>query len=55
MSTPTNGPEHTRRIPARPSHGAPSADLLARADRGLARFLDHQDNEQENTTDGGEA
>ncbi|MEU4359933.1 hypothetical protein [Streptomyces virginiae] len=54
MSTPTNGPEHTRRTPARPGYGAPSADLLARADRGLARFLGHQDKEQENT-DGGEA
>ncbi|MFF1779978.1 hypothetical protein [Streptomyces virginiae] len=54
MSTPTDGPEHTRRIPARPTYGAPSADLMARADRGLARFLDHQDKEHKNT-DGGEA
>ncbi|MFD5414400.1 protein-tyrosine phosphatase family protein [Streptomyces nojiriensis] len=54
MSTPTNRPEHTRRIPARHGHGAPSADLPARADRGLARLLGHQDKEQENT-DGGEA
>ncbi|MCX5174011.1 hypothetical protein [Streptomyces virginiae] len=54
MSTPTNGPEHTRRIPARPGYGALSADLQARADRGLARFLGRQDMEQE-STDGGEA
>ncbi|WP_327732527.1 hypothetical protein OG749_45400 [Streptomyces nojiriensis] len=54
MSTPTNGPEHTRRIPARPGYGAPPADLPARSDRGPARFLGPQDKEQENT-DGGEA
>ncbi|WP_331746048.1 hypothetical protein [Streptomyces virginiae] len=54
MSTPTNGPEHTRRIPTGPGYGAPSADLLARSDRGPARFLGRQDKEQENT-DGGEA
>ncbi|MFD5548777.1 hypothetical protein ACFRSX_29430 [Streptomyces goshikiensis] len=54
MSTPTNGPKHTRRIPARHGYGAPSADLQARADRGLARFLGRRDKEQENT-DGGEA
>ncbi|GGS34587.1 hypothetical protein Snoj_00830 [Streptomyces nojiriensis] len=54
MSTPTNGPEHTRRIPARPGYGAPFADLPARAYRGLARFLGCQDKERENT-DGGEA
>ncbi|MGW3326267.1 hypothetical protein [Streptomyces virginiae] len=54
MSTPTNRPEHARRIPARPGYGAPSADLRARADRGLARFLGHPDKERENTS-GGEA
>ncbi|MFD5415779.1 hypothetical protein [Streptomyces nojiriensis] len=53
MSTPTNDPEHAWRIPARYGYGAPSADLLTRADRGLARLLGHQDREQE-STDGGE-
>ncbi|WP_314249742.1 hypothetical protein [Streptomyces sp. DSM 40907] len=53
MSTPTNGPERTRRIPARPGYGAPSADLSARTDRGLARFLGRQDGEQGNTDGGG--
>ncbi|MFB7260824.1 hypothetical protein ACFCXH_01475 [Streptomyces nojiriensis] len=55
MSTPTNGPEHTRRTPARPGRGAPSADLPARADRGLARFLGRQDKKRANPTDGGRA
>ncbi|MFK0047608.1 hypothetical protein ACIQU4_26625 [Streptomyces sp. NPDC090741] len=55
MSTPTNGPEPARWSPARQDHGTPSAELRARADRGLARFLGDQDNERESAMDGGEA
>ncbi|MFD7786188.1 hypothetical protein ACFV4Q_24345 [Streptomyces nojiriensis] len=55
MSTPTNVPERTRWSPARPGYGAPSADLLAHADRGPVRFLGHQDKKRANPTVGGKA
>ncbi|MER7828058.1 hypothetical protein ABTX85_36500 [Streptomyces sp. NPDC096097] len=55
MSAPTNGLEQSKRIPDQPGYGAPSAALLARADRGLARFLGDHDQDTECATDGGEA
>lgn len=43
------------RSPARPAYGIPSPEVVARAERGLARFLADQDDKQESTTDGGNA
>jgi hypothetical protein len=37
-----------------PLYGAPSPDLLARADRGFARFLGQHDEDQDDGADGGE-
>ncbi|MGW7029196.1 hypothetical protein ACWGFX_18695 [Streptomyces xanthophaeus] len=55
MSAPTNGPEPTRLTLAQPGYGTPSPELLARADRGLARFLGDQDEHRDSATEGGEA
>ncbi|WP_327739908.1 hypothetical protein OG749_44690 [Streptomyces nojiriensis] len=41
--------------PARPGYGAPSADLLAHADRGMARVLGHQDRKRASPTVDGKA
>ncbi|MFD3809151.1 hypothetical protein ACFWTC_37705 [Streptomyces sp. NPDC058619] len=54
MSPPTNDPEPSRRDLPPPGYGAPSPELLVRAERGLARFLGDQDDRRDATTDGGE-
>ncbi|WP_327293016.1 hypothetical protein [Streptomyces sp. NBC_01198] len=42
------------RGPRPPAYGVPSPDLLARADRGFARFLEHvDDQEDQDDQDGG--
>ncbi|MGW8783086.1 hypothetical protein ACWGNM_34210 [Streptomyces sp. NPDC055796] len=41
--------------PVRPEYCTPSPELRARAERGLARFLDQLDEEQESATDWGKA
>ncbi|MCX5174473.1 hypothetical protein [Streptomyces virginiae] len=55
MSAPTNGPEPTRWTLAQPGYGTPSPELLARADRGLARFLGDEEGQWESATEGVEA
>lgn len=57
MSAPANGPEPTRRHLAHSGYGTTSPELLARADRGLSRFVGDQDEDQgrESTVDGAEA
>ncbi|MFH8760651.1 hypothetical protein [Streptomyces atroolivaceus] len=37
-----------------PAYGVPSPALLARADRGFARFLGQHDEDQDDGADGGE-
>ncbi|MEU2770816.1 hypothetical protein ABZ628_29340 [Streptomyces diastaticus] len=37
-----------------PAYGVPSPALLARADRGFARFLAQHDEDQDDKADGGE-
>ncbi|MGW7342825.1 hypothetical protein [Streptomyces sp. NPDC054854] len=55
MSVPTNGPKPTRWTLAQPGYGTPFPELLARAERGLARFLGDEGGQRESATDWGEA
>ncbi|MGW7363097.1 hypothetical protein ACWGI8_06600 [Streptomyces sp. NPDC054841] len=44
----------TNTTTAEPQHGVPSPALLARADRGFARFLAHHTEDQDDGDGGGE-
>lgn len=49
--TGTTAPDSEGRGPRPPAYGAPSPDLLARADRGFARFLERIE-DQDDVADG---
>ncbi|MGW2183967.1 hypothetical protein ACWCXX_39555 [Streptomyces sp. NPDC001732] len=53
-STDTAAPAPKGRGPQPPAYGVPSPDLIARADRGFARFLAQHTEDQGDGADGGE-
>ncbi|MFD8823809.1 hypothetical protein ACFV1C_15770 [Streptomyces sp. NPDC059605] len=53
-STDTATPAPKGRGPQSPAYGVPSQELIARADRGFARFLAQHTENQDDEADGGE-